>query len=200
VPYGGLADINLKPGETIIITPATGSFGSAAVQVALAMGARVIAMGRNASSLAKLAASHERVETVQITGDIQADLKSLQAFGSIDAYFDISPPEASESTHFRSCILALRHSGRVSFMGGLNGELTIPIKVVLNRDLQLRGKWMYSRQNAKDLIKLVEVGLLKLGGKKVNKFALEEWEKGFDKAAECAGTEFTTVIIPQTVL
>ena len=40
VPYGGLYDIQLEPGETIVVCPATGGFGGA-------MGARVIAMGRN---------------------------------------------------------------------------------------------------------------------------------------------------------
>lgn len=40
VPFGGLRSIGLQPGETVIIAPATGGFGSAAVVVALAMGAR----------------------------------------------------------------------------------------------------------------------------------------------------------------
>ncbi|KAF4627802.1 hypothetical protein G7Y89_g10345 [Cudoniella acicularis] len=180
VPYGGLADINLKPGETVIITPATGPFGGAAVKVALAMGARVIAMGRNTEALKKLSESHSRIETVQITGDVQAELKSLQAFGTIDAWLDISPPVAGNSTHFKSCFLALRHSGRVSLMGGLNGELAIPVKVVVHRDLRIKGKWMYSRQNVLDLIKMVEVGVLKLGGQRVEKFKLEEWEMAFE--------------------
>jgi threonine dehydrogenase-like Zn-dependent dehydrogenase len=196
VPYGGLRDIDLKPGETIIIAPATGSFGRAAVKLALAMGARAIAVGRNPETLKKLAASYERIEAVQITGDVQADLKSLQTFGPIDAFFDISPPEAANSTHFRSCILALRHSGRVSFLGGLKGELTIPIKVMLQRDLMLKGKWMYSRQDVKDLIKMIEIGVLKLGGQKVEKFSLEDWEKGFNTAAEYSGTDSGAVIVP----
>jgi NADPH-dependent curcumin reductase CurA len=41
VPYGGLSDIKLQAGETIIIAPATGWFGGRAVEAALAMGARV---------------------------------------------------------------------------------------------------------------------------------------------------------------
>lgn len=115
------------------------------MKVALAMGARVIAMGRNSEALKRLATSHERIETVQITGDLQADTKSLQSFGSIEAYFDISPPEAADSTHFRSCILALRRSGRISLMGGLMGrDLAIPLRVIVSRGLQLKGKWMYS--------------------------------------------------------
>ena len=67
VPYGGLRDVHLQPGETVIIAPATGPFGSAAVKVALAMGAKVIAMGRNQNVLMKLA-EHERVDYVPMTG------------------------------------------------------------------------------------------------------------------------------------
>ena len=196
VPYGGLADIDLRPGETIIIAPATGSFGRMAVNIALSMGARVIAMGRNRVALHELAKSDARIEAVPITEDWQGDLRSLQSFGPIDAYFDISPPEASSSTHFKSSLLSLRNSGRASFMGGLNGDLTIPIKAVVSRDLQLRGKWMYSRQNVKSLMKLIEIGLLKLDGRKVEKFALDDWEKGFDLAAKMSGTDKTAIIVP----
>lgn len=44
VGYGGLRRIGLQAGETIIIAPATGGFGGATVIMALAMGARVLAM------------------------------------------------------------------------------------------------------------------------------------------------------------
>jgi threonine dehydrogenase-like Zn-dependent dehydrogenase len=126
VPYGGLRDIDIKAGETVIIAPATGPFGSAAVTLALAMGVRVIAMGRNLSILQRLAASHSRVKIVQITGDMVADTAALQQFGLVDAYFDISPPEAANSTHMRSAIMALRHGGRVSLMGGIHWNVAIP--------------------------------------------------------------------------
>ncbi|KAE9365465.1 NAD(P)-binding protein [Stipitochalara longipes BDJ] len=196
VPYGGLSDIGLKAGETIVITPATGPFGSAAVKVAFAMGAKVIAMGRNAEILDNLAANNERVEIVQITGDVLADLKSLQEFGTIDAYLDISPPEAANSTHFKSCILALRHGGRVSLLGGLNGELNIPIRAILHRDLMLKGKWMYSRQDVRDMIKMIEIGVLKLGDRKAEKFALENWEQAFDAAFNSSATGTGAILVP----
>ena len=121
VAYGGLRDIELKAGQTVVVAPATGPFGGAAVIVALAMGARVIAMGRNKESLAnikKKAPHPDRVETVPITGDMEADCKELKKHGPIDAYYDIGPPEAHASTHIKSCILALRHGARVSLMGG----------------------------------------------------------------------------------
>lgn len=121
VPYGGLKDIELQPGQTVIIAPATGPFGGAAVLVALGMGAKVIAMGRNTALLERLKARvplSERVETVPITGDMMADCAALKQYGEADAYYDIGPPEAAQSSHIMSCIVALKHGGRVSLMGG----------------------------------------------------------------------------------
>lgn len=85
------------------------------------MGARVIAMGRNRDFLAVLKKKvpfPERVETVPITGDMQADCDELKKHGQIDAFYDIGPPEAHKSTHIKSAILALRHGARISLMGG----------------------------------------------------------------------------------
>ncbi len=56
VPYGGLLAAQVQAGETVLISGATGTFGSAGVAVALAMGAGcVIAPGRNEAVLADLA-------------------------------------------------------------------------------------------------------------------------------------------------
>ena len=110
IPYGGLKDIQLQPGQTVIVAPATGPFGGAAVLVALAMGARVIAFGRNTDSLARLKTKvpyPERVHTVPITGDMVADSTALKQWGEADAYFDISPREAQGSTHLKSAMLGL---------------------------------------------------------------------------------------------
>ncbi len=54
VAYGGMRDVDVRPGETVLIAPSTGSFGGAAVHVALALGANVIAVGRNLEILGSL--------------------------------------------------------------------------------------------------------------------------------------------------
>ena len=200
VAYGGLKDIDLKAGETVIIAPATGAFGGAAVLVALAMGARVIAMGRNVEMLKKVGARSDRVEAVPITGDVQKDVEALTRFGPADAFFDISPPEAAKSTHIKSGILALRQSGRVSLMGGIREDIAIPIVVIVHKNLVLKGKWMYNREDIGALIKMVEVGVLKLGEsagcKVVGKYAMEDWKNAFDAAAENAGMGMAALIAP----
>ncbi|KAF7185293.1 Alcohol dehydrogenase 4, mitochondrial [Pseudocercospora fuligena] len=201
VPYGGLRDIEFRPGQTIVIAPATGPFGSAAVKVALAMGGRVIAMGRNREALESLKKMGEgRVEIVPITGDMTADSQSLKACfggkGRIDAYFDIGPPEAEGNTHIKSAILALSHGARVSLMGGYRGDISIPHATVMHKNLRLYGKWMYEREDVRDLVQMVESGVLRLDGEVVGEFGLEEWKAAWDCAAENAGPGRYVVIKP----
>ncbi|TGJ87945.1 hypothetical protein E0Z10_g831 [Xylaria hypoxylon] len=186
VPYGGLRSIGLQAGETIIVAPATGAFGSAAVVVALGMGARVIAMGRNSEALEQLKTLSPRVETVQITGDVQSEVASLKKFGRIDAFLDISPTEAQNSTHFKSAVLSLRHEGRVSMMGGLLDDFPIPYRFVMRSNITLKGTWMYTRADCQAFLGLMTTGVIDVRKlvQVVEMFKLEEWEKAFDMAAE----------------
>lgn len=201
IAYGGLIDIDIKPGETVIIAPATGQFGGAAVQVALAMGATtIIAMGRNEEALKRVESlDPRRVKPLRMTGDWKGELEALKAFGTIDAYFDISPPMAADSSHYKACISALRRNGRVSLMGGL-GDIVIPVFPVVHKNLQLKGKWMYERGDIAGFMRLVHSGLLKLGRAGGNEitggFGLEEWDEAFTMAAEKARVGQMALIIP----
>ncbi|KAI1266193.1 alcohol dehydrogenase [Xylariaceae sp. FL1019] len=186
VPYGGLRSIGLQAGETIIVAPATGGFGSAAVVLALALGARVIAMGRNVDALAQLKTLSPRVETVQISGNEETDLANLKKFGKIDAYFDISPPEATGSSHVKTAIHSLGQDGRVSLMGGLLGDVPLPHRHIMRHDIVVKGKWMYSRADCLAMLKLFNTGVLDVRhiAKVVGDFKLEDWEEALDTAAE----------------
>jgi hypothetical protein len=55
---------------------------------------------------------------------------------------------------------------------------------------------MYSRDNVFELIKMIEIGLLRLDGREISKFALEDWEEAFATAAEYSGSDRTAVFIP----
>lgn len=200
VPYGGLRDVGLKAGETVIIAPATGGFGGAAVLVALAMGAKVIAMGRNTDVLAKLEGLSPRVKSVKITGNQEDEVAALQKLGPADVYFDISPPEAQGATYTRSAILSLRHAGRMSYMGGLIQDVPLPLRLFMIKDIKLHGKWMYSPDDVRLLVKMIEIGLLDLGEKSgisvMGTFPLERWEEAFDVAAKNAAMGQITLIKP----
>ncbi|KAF2457567.1 hypothetical protein BDY21DRAFT_303712 [Lineolata rhizophorae] len=202
VPYGGLRDIGLEPGETVVVCPATGGFGGAGVQVAVAMGARVIAMGRNESELARLkehvtkGTPGANVETVKITGDDDTDTAALQACGTIDAVLDISPPAAAKSTYLKSAIRALRRNGRCSMMGYVMDFM--PGVKVMGSNITLKGKLMYEREDMLQFVKMLESGLFPKGKEFVDTkaFGLENWKEGFDVAAEYTGVGRSVVFTP----
>ncbi|TGO77218.1 hypothetical protein BELL_0117g00020 [Botrytis elliptica] len=182
VAYGGFRGIDLKAGETVIVAPATGLFSSAAVEVASAMGARVIAVSRNLPKLQKLAAANQRVEIVQTTGNYEEDLARIEPLGPVDAYLDLSPQEANGSSYIRACLMSLRDYGRASLMGVTSNDIDIPYMMAVMKNLTIRGQYMYEREDVKGLIKLVESGLLKLGKaggmEIVGEFSIEQWDEG----------------------
>lgn len=207
VAYGGLRDIDLKAGEKIIVAPSTGKFSGAGVAVALAMGAVVIAAGRNKGALEqvqKAFAYTGRLRIVQLTGDVSADTQALiTASGDpagADAYLDLSPHAAAKSPHIAAVIGALRTRGRVSFMGGIFDTVEIPYIVVMYKSLRIQGKYMFDRQDVLSLIKLVEAGLLKVGSEggllKLEKFGLHDFEKALDAAEANPGWGQLTVLEP----
>jgi threonine dehydrogenase-like Zn-dependent dehydrogenase len=197
VPFGGLQDIAIRSGDKVIISPAAGTFGSAAVLAALAMGAQVIAVGRNHKTLGKVKAlDPERIRTVLNTGNVETDVKELTKDGLADAFFDISPGKAITSTHFKSCILSLRRCGRVSLMGA-HEELKLPTQFIMLNDITVRGKWMYTKDDMRNMIKLLEAGYLKLGAiQTLGDFSLGEFEGAFEKAAKMSGPLSQVIISP----
>lgn len=194
VGYGGLRTIGLQAGETVIVAPATGGFGGAAALVAAAMGARVLAMGRNTDKLGKLSKMSSRIHTVRITGDVEKDTQELLEFGAADAFLDLSPPGIGELFHFKSAIGSLRKGGRVSVMGGMGCDMQLPFGDMVFRDLEFKGKWMYDPVHVRDLIKLVETGALGLEQMKVTaRFKLEDWQRAFETAAKMSFDEVTVL-------
>ncbi|UNI13468.1 hypothetical protein JDV02_000211 [Purpureocillium takamizusanense] len=203
IPYGGLRDIGLEPGETIVVCPATGGYGGAAVQVAVSMGARVIAMGRSSEKLATLKEHVQRTwpgasfDTAVIAGDEASDLDTLRAFGTIDAVLDLTPSTASASTHTRSAIRVLRLGGRISLMGSTKN---IGAPEILTNSITLKGKMMYERADIAQFVKMMESGIFPRdkGFVHVKTFALEDWKQGLDTAAYHVGIGKCAVFVPQT--
>ncbi|KAI1372024.1 putative quinone oxidoreductase [Hypoxylon crocopeplum] len=192
VPYGGLRDIRLEPGETVVVCPATGNYGGAGVQVAITMGARVIAMGRNEKELARLKehvlknSPNAGIETVKMTGDEMADAATLKAFGAVDAVLDFTPPHASQSPHVKSAIWGLRRGGRVSLMGWNENVIAPP---VIGRNISLKGKLMYEREDIVQFLKMLERGMFPRGKNLADTraFKLEDWKEALDVGAEHTG-------------
>ena len=201
IPMGGLFEMDIKAGDRIIVAPATGAFSGAGVEVACALGANVIAAARNVDKLKEMQKQiGERVQIVKLSGNVEEDAKALQQYGEVDGYLDLSPPAAGKSTHFLACCLALKGRGKACFMGGVTDNLSLPYGLIMFKSLQLRGRYMYSREAIQKTIKLVEDGFLKLGKagglSVVGPFGLNEWDEAFTQAEKQTGWGVQVVISP----
>jgi alcohol dehydrogenase len=203
VPYGGFLAANLQPGETVLVSGATGSFGSAGVAVALAMGARaVVAPGRNQKMLAELVRRFgERVRPVTLTGQEDEDRKRMAAAapGPIDCVLDLMPPSVS-ATVVRAAAMTVRPYGRVVLMGGVGmagGEpLALPYPWLMRNCITVLGKWMYPREATTRLANLVRAGLLRLDQFEATVFDLDHINEAVAHAAADSGPFKMTVVKP----
>ena len=203
IAYGGLLAMDLRAGETLLVSGATGNFGSATVALALAMGARcVIAPGRNAAILADLRRRFgERLVPVTLTGDAATDTAAMKAAAPapIDAVQDFLPPSV-EAGVARTAIMTLRQGGRAVLMGGvgmLGGEdLALPYPWIMRNLITLRGQWMYDTTAVPGLVGLVRSGLLDLRQWDVAEFPLDEVNHAVAHAAAEAGPFKLTVLKP----
>jgi len=203
VPYGGFLAANLQAGETVLVSGATGNFGSAAVAVALAMGAScVVAPGRNEKVLADLARRFgDRVRTVKLGGNEDDDRARMQqtAPGPIDCVLDILPPSVSTTT-VRAALMTVRPYGRVALMGGvgmLGGDgLELPYPWIMRNCVTIHGVWMYPPEATIRMVGLIRSGLLKLDHFEVRTFDLDHANDAVLHAAANSGPFKMTVIQP----
>jgi alcohol dehydrogenase len=199
VPYGGLLAGDLRAGETLVVSGATGGFGGAGVAVALAMGAaRVVATGRNARTLDDLAHRFgRRVRPVQMTGVEADDRQTIieAAGGRIDIVLDFLPREASAS-QVQAAILAVSPGGRMVLMGGVRSDLALNYNALMHQELTLRGAWMYPRDAIPRMVRMVNAGLIDLAQFDLTEFGLGDANVAVAHAAANAGPRQLTVLRP----
>jgi NADPH:quinone reductase-like Zn-dependent oxidoreductase len=203
VPYGGFLAANLQAGETVLISGATGRFGSAAVAVALAMGAgAVVAPGRNEAMLVELQRRFgARVHPMRLSGHETEDTEQMKRAspGPIDCVLDIMPPSVATSV-VRAALLAVRPYGRVVLMGGVGmlGEagLDLPYPWIMRNCITIHGVWMCPANATTKLVRLIRAGLLDLGQYEATSFELDRVNDAVAHAAASRSPFELTVIKP----
>ena len=199
VPYGGLLAGDLKAGETLVVSGATGGFGGAGVAVALAMGAaRVVAAGRNQQALDDLARRYgPRVRAARMSG-AEADDKRViadAAGGPIDLVLDFLPREASPA-QVATVATTVRQGGRVVLMGGVRGDLPLNYNWLMHHNVTLKGQWMYDRDAVPRMVGMIRSGLVDLSVFELTEFALAQANEAVAYAATNAGPRQLTVLRP----
>ena len=163
IPFGGLVRGRLAAGETLVVTGATGAYGTATVLLGVAMGAaRVIAVGRKMAALEAVArAGGSRVSTVTLTGDVQKDAGAVRAASGGGAHmaFDMVG-QARDPKATLAALHSLRRRGRLVLMGSMTTELPIPYTTVMLNSWEILGQFMYPASAYRRLLDLLRSGLL----------------------------------------
>jgi alcohol dehydrogenase len=196
VPYGGLFRGRLAAGETIVVTGATGAYGSAAVLLSLALGAgRVVAAGRNGAALEALARrGGSRVATIALSGDVEADAKALRAAagGGAQMAFDMVGG-AQDAYATLAALKSLRRGGRLVLMGSMGVPLPISYLEVMLNDLEILGQFMYPQDAFMRLVDLARAGLLDLKAIRTRSFPLDALADAMEAATTAGGLECVVV-------
>ncbi|HWG58003.1 MAG TPA: zinc-binding dehydrogenase [Candidatus Acidoferrales bacterium] len=147
----------LQPGEHVLVLGGGSGVGSAAIQIAKAMGARVIA---TAGSEQKLAKSRELGADDAIfhgRGDFSAEVRRLTAKRGVDVAF-----EHTGTATWEQSISSLASGGRLVTCGATTGyDAHLDIRYLFSRNLSILGSYMGRRADLAPVLDLAGRGLLK---------------------------------------
>lgn len=125
----------LNAGETLLVHGASGGVGLAAVDLGLALGARVIATSASDAKLARVAALHPGVETVDLTGGFRDRVKALTGGAGADVVYD---PVGGEV--FEESLRCLAWEARVLVIGFTSGRPgVVPTNLALIKGASILG-------------------------------------------------------------
>lgn len=165
----------LKPGETLAVTGASGLTGLAAVQIGKAMGAKVIAI---ASSEEKRKVCEENGADVTLGYDnLKDDLKEATDGKGADVIFEVVGGDV-----FHACSRAINWGGRLLVIGFADGDIPkFPVNLALVKGAAVVGVFWGSftqrepqvyAENMKELFEMYMSGKIKPLVEKT--FALED--------------------------
>jgi alcohol dehydrogenase len=198
VPYGGLRRGRLLAGETVVINGAAGYFGSAAVLLALAMGAaKVVALARQPQALARLVdLGKGRVVPVALSGNAAADASTVRTalHCGADLAFDMVG-QATDPSSTLAALKSLRRGGRLVLMGSMTVDLPLSYSEVMLNNWEIIGNFMYRQEDFLSLVNLVRAGLLSLDQVEMRSFALDNLQQAIDHAGNMQGLASTTVLL-----
>ena len=147
----------LAPGETVLVLGAGSGVGSAAIQIAKAMSARVIATAGSEEKL-QLAKKLGADETINhSTQKIADEVKRLTNRRGADVVFE----HVGAATWDQS-VASLTPGGRLVTCGVTTGyDVHMDLRFLFSRQLSLLGSFMGSKAELYSVLELVERGILK---------------------------------------
>lgn len=147
----------LRPGETVLVHAAGSGVGSAAVQIAKLLGARVIATAGTEAKAARARELGADETVVHTQEDFAAAVRRLTAKRGVEVVF-----EHTGSATWDGSVRSLAWGGRLVTCGATSGaEAKVDLRVLFFKQLSLLGSTMGSRAELWTLLGLIREGRLR---------------------------------------
>jgi NADPH:quinone reductase-like Zn-dependent oxidoreductase len=141
-----LARANVRTGETVLVTGASGGVGSAAVQLARRRGARIIAVAASSKAAAVAALGAEQVL------DRAADVGEALGAESVDVVIDVAG-----GAGFAARLAVLRRGGRYATAGAIAGPVVaLDLRTLYLKDLSFYGATVLGAGVFASLVRYIE--------------------------------------------
>ena len=148
---------NLRPGEDVLIIGGSSGVGSAAIQIARLIGARVITTAGSAARIerAKSLGAHEAIDHSR--EDLGARVRELTSKKGVEVVF-----EHVGGKVFEAAASALARNGRLVTCGAtIGGRVELDLNMLFGKHLALMGSWMGRRSELVEALKFIRDGRLK---------------------------------------
>jgi acryloyl-coenzyme A reductase len=153
--YKGLKKAGLAPGETVVVTGASGGVGIHAVQLARALGARVIAVTRSEEKAKVIAQFADDVVIGQRFSDA---IKSMTNGIGTDVIIEaVGTPTLEES------LRSLRMGGRAVIIGNVNPDVSYALRLgyIIMKDISIIGNVRSNKTDVAETLRLLGKGYVK---------------------------------------
>ena len=180
----------VRGGEWVVVHGAGGGMGLSAVQIAAAVGAKVIAVDVSDRALA---AAREAGAAYTIDSRSEAPVEAVRTLTRGGAQVSIDALGIAETC--RNSVLSLRKLGRHVQLGHTTrkeaGDVPLPIDVILLNELKLYGTFGMQAQRFGTMLAMCEAGILKPAQIVSQQVGLD----GITDVLEAMGTYNTTGVV-----
>lgn len=146
----------VRPGEDCLVIAAGSGVGSAAIQIAKLIGARVIATAGSAAKLERARALGADETVDHSKGRLTEAVRALTGKKGVEVAFEhVGGPV------FEQCVGTLARGGRLVTCGATIGSrVALDVNVLFGRHLTLHGSWMGTRSEMLEALRFIADGRL----------------------------------------
>lgn len=178
---------NLQKDETVFIWGASGGLGSAGMQIAKYLGAKIIAAAKSEEDARRLKQNGANETVVYTKGDVENSVRKLTNERGVDVVF-----ESVGAKTWNTSLMMLHPYGRVVIAGTTSGDMgTQDLSEVYYRQLTILGARMGMKEEFENVVELFANGKLKPVVDKV--FALKDAAEAQGRMAE--GKHFGKIVL-----